>query len=100
MPITPAAKLDDGLLDLILVRDFPAAEFGRVLAELQDLRNPDNRFVYYRQLAAFRLEGDRELPVNLDGERYHWKEIDFQCLPGALRAVLPQACPLVSKAQP
>lgn len=96
VPVTPRAMLDDGLLDAMFVRDFSGSELGRVLGELQDLENPANQYVYYRQLAQFEIHGEGELPFNLDGEAHRWKSVRFECLPGVLRAVLPPDCPLVS----
>jgi lipid kinase YegS len=98
VPVTSHAKLDDGLLDLFFVRDFPAVELSQVLAELQDLGNTNNRFVYYRQFEEFHVEGVSDMPINLDGEPCRWKEVHFRCLPGALRAVLPSKCLLLSSA--
>lgn len=96
VPLTPKATLDDGLLDVMFVRDFPGSALGEVLAELQDMGNTANQIVYYRQMPHFVIEGNAAAPLNLDGEPHRWKTIRFQCLPRALQAVIPSECPLLS----
>ena len=94
--ITPKAMLDDGLLDIMLIKDFPNTEIGVVLAELNDIDNPDNRYVYYKQLPYFEVEGSQTAPVNLDGEPYRWDNIRFQVLQQRLNIILPSTTPLLS----
>jgi len=94
--VTPNALLNDGLLDVMIVRDFPGAALGQVLDELQKMDRADNEFVYYRQLPVVEIEADREAPVNLDGEPQRWNNMRFECLPGVLSLVLPDDCPMLA----
>jgi len=97
-PVTPKAYLNDGLLDLMVLADFQARELGLVLHELENLDDPENRFVHYRQNPAFEVEVPAMLQINLDGEPYRWDRIVFGVRPGALRIVLPERCSLLSGA--
>jgi lipid kinase YegS len=83
--IAPLAKLDDGLLDLTAVtvaRGFNLANIGK---ELDDPMNPDNKHVFYRQLAKFTIKSEQELHCNLDGEPVLTKKLKFSVLPKRLR---------------
>ncbi len=96
--VAPKALLDDGLLDAVAVLDAGPADFPTLLAELMDLEAPDNRFVVYRQLARFRIESERPLHMNLDGEPMQQRVYDFAVLPRRLPFVLPPGAPLVGSA--
>lgn len=85
--VAPNARLDDGMLDLAVVSDGPAADVGRLLAEMKTPENPENRFLRYRQLSEFTIESDRELHMNLDGEPVTGRKFEFTVLPKHLRVV-------------
>jgi lipid kinase YegS len=93
--VAPKALLDDGLLDAMAVLDASAADFPTLLGELMDLGAPDNQFVVYRQMAKFRIESNRPLHLNLDGEPMQEQEYDFDVLPQRLPFVLPPGAPVV-----
>jgi len=95
LPVTPDAVLDDGRVDVILVRGFEAGDLGAVLGELRDFADPGNRFVRYHQCNRFEIRMAEPMPFNLDGESYSWDRIDVEVRPRALRVVLPEGCPLV-----
>jgi lipid kinase YegS len=95
--VTPNARLDDGLMDVMFIADFQTKELGLVIQELQDFANTDNRFVHYRQLPAFEIEVPDKLPINLDGEPHRWDHISFEILPRCLPVVLPDGCPLIKE---
>jgi diacylglycerol kinase family enzyme len=80
----------------MVIASFRPRELGLVLDELQNLDDPQNRFVHYRQSSGFAIEVPATLPINLDGEPYRWDRIAFGIKPGALRMVLPERCPLLS----
>jgi lipid kinase YegS len=84
--VAPKAKLDDGLLDLAMVRHDPKA-LTRLAAELETIDSPDNRVIYYRQLAEFTFEAKREVHFNLDGEPIRTSRLKFSVLPRHLGVV-------------
>lgn len=92
--VAPLARLDDGLLDVMVVLNSELSDVGVVLNELMSPTAKDNRFVVYRQLAAFRVETDVPLHVNLDGEPMLAAAIDFAVVPRAARFILPEHAPL------
>jgi lipid kinase YegS len=82
--IAPNAKLDDGLLDLTAIMHSPGFSLTDLSKELQNPMNPDNRFVFYRQLPEFTIEADQKLHCNLDGEPVSKKKLKFKTLPKQL----------------
>lgn len=85
--VAPEARLDDGLLDLAIVRHEPGMELKRLVAELKTPTSPDNKYLYYRQLAEFTVEAKRELHFNLDGEPVLTDRLTFSVLPNHLEVV-------------
>ena len=83
--VAPKARLDDGLLDLAVLRHQPDFEPGRLLAELNDIENPENKFLSYRQLSEFTLEFPEGVHLNLDGEPTRETRITFSVLPKHLK---------------
>ena len=78
--VAPKARPDDGLLDLAVLRHQPGFEPARLLEELKTIDNPDNKYVYYRQLPEFTLESEKGVHYNLDGEPTHETKITFSVL--------------------
>jgi diacylglycerol kinase (ATP) len=67
-PIAPAAVIDDGLLDVFLVKRTPVVEFMGLLQKVAaGDHTGDERIVYFRA-RELDLVFDRELHVNTDGE--------------------------------
>jgi len=85
--VAPKARLDDGMLDLAVVSDGPAADIARLAAEVKMPENPDNRFLHYRQLSEFTIESTRDLHLNLDGEPMLERKLEFSVLPKHLGVV-------------
>jgi diacylglycerol kinase (ATP) len=67
-PIAPAALIDDGLLDVLLVKQTAAIEFVALMQKVaagEHLSDP--RIVHFRA-AELELAFDRPINVNTDGE--------------------------------
>lgn len=87
IPVAPNARLDDGLLDVILV---PALELPQLLALipafLAGQHTDDERLVVRRvEGAAFR--SDPPMPFGVDGEPIGDGPVDFRVLAGALEVI-------------
>lgn len=93
--VAPRARVNDGLLDLMVIADFHPNEIGLVLDEWKHFDDPRNRFVHYRQSPGFEIVVPGTLPINLDGEPYRWDRVAFGVRPAALRMILPAECPLL-----
>lgn len=90
--LAPQAFINDGLLDVVIISQFPLADIPRVLEEI---RNPsaDGLYIKYFQTPWIESQSDKIIPVNLDGEPYQNKKIRFEVMPEAIKLVLPESCP-------
>ena len=52
--------------------------------------NQANKFLRYRQISSFRIEADRPLHMNIDGEPLVAQNFSFKSHPKALGVVLGQ----------
>lgn len=94
--LTPEARIDDGLLDVLILRDFASlGDMARMRRELQ--RRPgEGTFVETFRTAWLSVEADTDLPLTLDGEPCHRRAFRVEVAPGALSLALPDDCPLLS----
>jgi lipid kinase YegS len=93
--MTPDALINDGLLDVMLVPDHDEARFSHLIMDLARLKLNSNEGFHYLRVPTLKIESDKELQVNLDGEPIRGKSFLFEVLPGALQMVLPTDCPLL-----
>ena len=85
--VAPDASLDDGLLDIAMVRHRPDADLKGLARELKTPTSPDNQFLYYRQLGEFTIEAKDEVHFNMDGEPVREHSFAFSVLPQHLGVV-------------
>ncbi len=83
--VAPLSSPNDGKLDLSVLLAVDLPEMLGASAELEDLTNPDNKVFRYWQADRFRIETDRPLHINLDGEPMEVASLDFSVRPGALK---------------
>jgi YegS/Rv2252/BmrU family lipid kinase len=82
--IAPDARVDDGVLDVVVIRHAPRPLFFAVMNELKDgrhVRRPQVEVVRGREV---RIEADRPLPYGADGEVAATVPVTARVLPGAL----------------
>ncbi|MCK2184892.1 lipid kinase YegS [Halomonas getboli] len=94
--LTPEARIDDGLLDVLILRDFASLrDMAAMRRELQ--RRPrEGTFVEAFRTAWLSVEAHGDLPLTLDGEPCHRRAFRVEVTPGALSLALPDDCPLLS----
>lgn len=97
--LAPRAKLDDGRLDVLLVKDFKSVtELTKLISELQSFP-ARGRFVRYfttSQLTVTTQAGDPPWPLTLDGEARRYDYYCAEVVPLAVRVLIPADCPLLS----
>jgi lipid kinase YegS len=98
LQVTPRARVDDGLLDVLMVRDIPALALLTAARELQEL-SPDGEYINYWQTPWAEVHTEEAIPVNLDGEPMQFSSVRYEAVPRAIRLIVPPDCPLLS-AQP
>ncbi|MFE9676682.1 YegS/Rv2252/BmrU family lipid kinase [Streptomyces sp. NPDC006259] len=85
--IAPDARIDDGLLDIVLIRHAPRHLFFALMNELKagtHVRRPEVSVLRGTQV---RVEADRGVPYGADGEVEAELPVTATVLPGALRAL-------------
>ncbi|HEV8384528.1 MAG TPA: hypothetical protein VGQ11_06630, partial [Candidatus Acidoferrales bacterium] len=87
--IAPAARMDDGWMNLTFVEDLPWARILEALLVL--LRNGDLRWPEIHRFRArrVRLSADRPSPFHGDGEILGQAPMEIEVLPKAVRVIAP-----------
>jgi len=86
MKIAPRARLDDGAMDVVLVKQIPKWQLIFRLPRLYSGTHLDSGYVRWRRAREVRLEPLSVLPpFDLDGEVFPSAGARFELLPGALR---------------
>ncbi len=69
IPAFPAARPDDGLIDVIVVHQHGPAAFGRLMADVvAGLLPEESTTATRRRVGALRIESDPPAPLEIDGE--------------------------------
>ncbi len=90
--IAPTAYIDDGLLDIVVILEFPLVDLGEVIAEIIDYEHSGTYVKRYQTTWVESIPYQRR-SVNLDGEPYEADTIRFEIVPGAIELILPKGCP-------
>ena len=93
--VAPRARIDDGLLDVLAVREIPALALLTAARELQEL-SPDGEYISYWQTPWAEVHTKEAIPVNLDGEPVRFSKVRYEAVPKAIRLIVPPNCPLLS----
>ena len=83
--IAPDAVIDDGLLDVCLIEEMSALEFAALARKVTDGEHVKDPRVLYYQAQSLRIELDRAVHVNTDGEVFEDMRCDYRVLPRAAR---------------
>src|SRR5215472_11079198 len=94
--VAPRAFIDDGLLDVLVVRQVPPTALLAAARELQQLP-PDGEYISYWQTPWLEVHSEEAIPVNLDGEPLRLSTVRYEALPKAISLIVPPNCPLLSQ---
>jgi YegS/Rv2252/BmrU family lipid kinase len=83
--IAPRAAITDGLLDLCVIEAMPRADFARLALRLARGEHLGAPRVHYAQVPWVRVESDRPIAVNVDGEPAELRRLEYRARPGDLR---------------
>lgn len=87
MQIAPRARLDDGLLDLVIVRATSRLALLALLSRMGSARHLRSPRVRYEQVESFALAPAVDEPLNVDGEITGRTPLQVSVVPGALRLI-------------
>jgi diacylglycerol kinase family enzyme len=90
--LAPTAYINDGLLDIVVIMEFPIADLGQVVAEILDYEHSGTYVKRYRKKWVDSIPSQRR-SVNLDGEPYEADTIHFEVVSGEIKLILPKGCP-------
>jgi lipid kinase YegS len=94
--VAPRACIDDGLLDVLVVRQISPTALLAAARELQQLP-ADGEYISYRQTPWLEVHSEATIPVNLDGEPLSFSKVRYEVLPKAIQVIVPPNCPLLSQ---
>jgi len=96
MMVAPPARIDDGVLDLVLMRHGPKVAFVRALTKIKDGTHTSLREVSLERDHEVTLTVDRAMPVAADGETLPCAaplpagaQLRIRALPSALTVIVP-----------
>ncbi|MEV7992106.1 YegS/Rv2252/BmrU family lipid kinase [Streptomyces sp. NPDC086077] len=85
--VAPGARLDNGLLDVVMIHDAPRRLFFALMKELDTGVHVNRPQVSVVQGKEIRIEADREIPYGADGEVEAVLPVTARVQPGALRVL-------------
>ncbi len=93
--LAPKANVSDGLLDVMIVHKPAFGDFMPLMVQLMLGEHDRNPIVTYFQTAKLEIGAgiDEPIQLDLDGEKGGTLPIVVECVPSALRLVVPQAKP-------
>src|SRR4030095_9590733 len=94
--VAPRACIDDGLLDVLVVRPISPTALLAAARELQQLPS-DGEYISYWQTAQLEEHPEEAIPVSLDGEPLSFSSVRYEAVPKAIRLILPPNCQLLSQ---
>jgi diacylglycerol kinase (ATP) len=109
MMVAPPACIDDGVLDLVLMRHGPKLAFVQALRKIKDGSHTALAEISLERDREVMLTVDRPMPVAADGETLPFASplpartpLRIRALPGALRVIAPSAVepPLIAPPSP
>jgi YegS/Rv2252/BmrU family lipid kinase len=93
MRIAPDARLDDGLLDVVVISDIGKAEFLATFPKVFSGRHVDHRAVTVHRARRVELAADRTLAVYADGEPVGSLPAAFEVHPAAITVLAADGAP-------
>ena len=70
----------------------------KIFQVIKELREPElnGEYVTRHRVPWAEWVSEVEVPINLDGEPIRAKSIHYEAIPGAIKLVLPESCPLTN----
>lgn len=94
----PKAMLNDGLLDICSIDKVSKLTFIRLVGAYKAgtylEKKLAQKIMTYRQEKHFKIEFEETMPICIDGEIFHEKQIDFSVVSNAFNFVIPKGSQL------
>ena len=93
--IAPQAKLNDGILDVLVVKKVPKWRYLFSLWRFFNRTFHQSSLVQTFSGKHIQIQCERVMPVHVDGEGYYLdKVLDFKIVPSSLEVLVPDVKPL------
>lgn len=89
IPATPAASLDDGLLDVVIVPYRGRLRLPMIVGRVLTGRHLDHPGFLFRRSRSVEVRAEPPLPFNADGQSLGPGNVSFRIVPGALPVLVP-----------
>lgn len=90
---TPYAKVDDGLIDVVVVKKISRLKFINLIKYYKNgthLNNPKLApYIIFKQGKKVEIESNKDLYYSIDGEVSSSKKINIEIVPNAIKFVVP-----------
>lgn len=96
LEVAPRAYVDDGLFDVVLIRDGTVLDLVALMARFVATDYLDAPQVLFRQVRSLQIESKPPMHYSLDGEAWEHRPTRFQCIRGAVSAVIGDEAPIRS----
>ena len=84
MKIAPEAKIDDGLLDLLVVRNISRAKLLRLFTKIFDGSHINHEDVEYYKTTDLKIITSEKSMLNVDGDNKGFSPVEIKLLPNAI----------------
>lgn len=81
IPVAPKARLDDGLLDIILIPELPATEIAVLCAQILMGKHLSNKSIVFHRAARVAVKSKPGMWFNVDGELVGNEPAVFEIMP-------------------
>ncbi len=83
--VAPDARMDDGLLDVLLFREMPITELPGLFFKVMQGNHSGNKNVIYFRTKELYLESDEDIGTDVDGEKGCKFPLRINCIPKKLQ---------------
>jgi diacylglycerol kinase (ATP) len=90
IPVAPDAKLDDGLLDIMIAPAATLPQLALLIPQILLGRHTESDLLLFRKATRIKVESDPPMSFNVDGELIGDEPASFVVLPRALRVIVGQ----------
>ena len=91
LEVVPDIVMDDGLLDVVVYRNFSKLEYLRHAIAISQGRHTYQPKIVHRRVKSLRINSDQPLDIQVDGVLQGTTPAEVTILPGALRVLVPGA---------
>jgi diacylglycerol kinase (ATP) len=84
MQLAPRAKVDDGKMDVVILRNASRGQLLRLFARVFSGTHVDMPCVEYHQVRSMSIFSDDRTPLDLDGEIRGSAPVSIEVIPGAV----------------